>query len=70
MLLCLHDCLHDDTLYHKHRKFQGIKFSWFFNCGSEDKFRSFCGSWLDLFMALFNYFNCNAKVPSIGKIET
>ena len=27
--------------YRKHRKFRGVKLLWFFNCGSEVKFRSF-----------------------------
>ena len=35
-----------------------------FNCGSEVKFHGFRGSYI------FNYFNHNAKVLSIGKIGT
>ena len=34
------------TRYCKRKKFQGVKFSWFFNSASEVKFHGFCGSWV------------------------
>ena len=35
---------HKSNVYHKRRKFPGIKLSWFFNRRSEVKFRGFRGS--------------------------
>ena len=62
-------------IYRKRRKFWGVKLSWFFNCGSEVKFRDFCGSYIVDIAVKWHYnylifFNCNTKVPSIGIIET
>ena len=53
--------------YCKCRKFQGVKLTWFFNCGSEVKYH---GSYIvNIDKVKWHYFNCNTKVPSIGKTE-